>query len=92
MGHTNVSSALFPYIYYPTTTQKPKFFASEPRKTPRRTITHKSEESPTEGKRIGKSAKNTAFTTKDNTKTQHKGEIQKRKITENENIKRELSA
>lgn len=25
MGHTNVSSALFSYIHYPTTTQKPIF-------------------------------------------------------------------
>ena len=71
MGHTNVSSALFPYTYYPITTQNPIFFASEPRKTPRLIITHKSEESPTEGKRIGKSAKNTTVTTKDNARREN---------------------
>ena len=68
MGHTNVSFALFSYIHHTSTTQNP-FFASEPRKTPRRIIIHKSGENPTEGKRMGKSAKNTASTTKDNTET-----------------------
>lgn len=79
MGHTNVSSALFSYVYHPTTTQT-YFFASEPRKTLRLIITHKSEEIPTEGKRIGKSAKNTVSTIKDNTRTQHR-EKNKRKHT-----------
>lgn len=60
-----------PFSVYilPNHNTKPKFFASEPRKTPRRIITHKSGESLTEGKIIGKSAKNTASTTKDNART-----------------------
>ena len=61
------------FVYTPHNhNTKTNFFASEPRKTPRRTITHKNRENPTEGKRIGKSAKNTASTTKDNIKTQYR--------------------
>ena len=90
MGHTNVSSALFPYIHHTSTTQKPIFSPQSHEKHQDEQLHIKTEKTPQRVKEWANQRKTQHPQQKTiqehNTESKTIGEIQEGKITENENI------